>query len=54
MRFAFVDAKKAEHKITTLCRVLQVRRSGYYAWVEREEVDVSPDGSAHAPRRSDP
>jgi len=37
VRFAFVDAKKAEHKITTLCRVLQVRRSGYYAWVEREE-----------------
>ena len=35
MRFAFVDAEKANHDVTTLCRVLQVRRSGYYAWCSR-------------------
>ena len=39
MRFAFVAAKKAEHDVSTLCRVLKVQRSGYYAWVEREESD---------------
>jgi len=39
VRFAFVAAKKAEHDVSTLCRVLKVQRSGYYAWVEREESD---------------
>lgn len=37
MRFAFVDAEKANHTISILCRVLQVRRSGYYAWLARSE-----------------
>jgi transposase InsO family protein len=37
VRFAFIDAKKAEYKVSTLCRVLKVQRSGYYAWVKREE-----------------
>jgi transposase InsO family protein len=31
MRFAFIDAEKARHKVTVLCRVLRVSRSGYYA-----------------------
>ena len=37
MRFRFIDAKKAEHSIAALCRVLRVRRSGYYAWKSRPE-----------------
>lgn len=37
MRFAFIDAKKAKFSISALCRMFQVRRSGYYAWREREE-----------------
>jgi putative transposase len=37
MRFAFIAARKAEHEVSTMCRVLRVRRSGYYAWLEREE-----------------
>ena len=37
MRFAFIDAEKAKHDVSTLCRVLQVQRSGYYAWCNREE-----------------
>jgi len=37
VRFAFIDAEKANHTVSTLCRVLQVRRSGYYAWCSREE-----------------
>jgi len=36
MIFKFIAAKKAEHSIKTMCRVLQVSRSGYYAWAGRE------------------
>ena len=41
MRFAFVQAEKADVPVATLCRILKVSRSGYYAWCERPE-------SAHA------
>jgi len=33
--FGFVLAKKAEHSITIMCRVLDVSRSGYHAWARR-------------------
>jgi putative transposase len=33
--FRFVSAKKAEHSITIMCRVLEVSRSGYHAWASR-------------------
>ncbi len=36
MRFAFIDAQKAQHSVDMLCRVLEVSRSGYYAWKGRE------------------
>jgi transposase InsO family protein len=36
MRFAFVRAEKARHGVPILCRVLQVSRSGFYAWCKRE------------------
>ena len=32
MRFAFIAAKKAEHRVTILCRCMRVTRSGFYAW----------------------
>jgi putative transposase len=35
MRFAFIAAKKAEHRVTILCRCMRVTRSGFYAWVRR-------------------
>ena len=35
MIFGFVAAKKAEHSITTMCRVLEVSRSGFHAWAAR-------------------
>ncbi len=35
MIFGFVAAKKAEHSITTMCRVLEVSRSGFHAWATR-------------------
>jgi hypothetical protein len=33
--FGFVLAKKAEHEIAMMCRILEVSRSGYHAWVGR-------------------
>jgi putative transposase len=35
MRFAFIAAKRAEHRVTTLCRSMRVTRSGFYAWLRR-------------------
>ncbi len=35
MTFRFIQAEKANHPITMLCRVLGVSRSGYYAWSSR-------------------
>jgi putative transposase len=37
MRFAFIEAKKAKYPVSALCRVLQVERSGFYAWRSRDE-----------------
>jgi putative transposase len=39
VRFAFIEAKKAKYPVSALCRVLQVERSGFYAWRLREESD---------------
>ena len=36
MRFRFVDAQRARYPIRLLCRVLEVSRSGFYAWRKRE------------------
>jgi putative transposase len=35
VRFAFIAAEKAEYPVHVLCRVLQVTRSGFYAWRRR-------------------
>ena len=32
MRFAFIETEKACYPVALMCRVLQVSRSGYYAW----------------------
>ena len=35
MIFRFIAAKRAEHSIKTMCRVLDVSRSGFHAWQRR-------------------
>jgi putative transposase len=41
VKFAFIQAEKAELGVTRLCRTLSVSRAGFYAWRSRPE-------SAHA------
>ena len=34
-RFAWIEAEKAHYEVRTLCRLLKVSTSGYYAWAQR-------------------
>ena len=49
MKYAFIKAHRHEHKIRTLCRVIGVHRSGFYAWCReplgrRSREDVRQTG----------
>jgi putative transposase len=35
VKFGFIDAEKARYPVAVLCDVLEVSRSGFYAWKER-------------------
>jgi putative transposase len=43
VRFAFIAAEKAWAPVSTLCRVLEVTRSGFYAWQERDPSERAID-----------
>ncbi|RYZ14214.1 MAG: IS3 family transposase, partial [Myxococcaceae bacterium] len=36
LRFAFIEAEKAHWPVTVMCDVLEVSRSGYYAWAQHK------------------
>ena len=40
MRFAFIAAREVAFPVDTMCRVLSVSRSGYYAWSKRPVAAV--------------
>ena len=66
MRYQFIDDHRDEFEITVMCRVLDVSRSGYYAWRKRpmsaremadqalteqiEEIHQQSEGTYGSPR----
>jgi putative transposase len=45
VKFDFIRVQKAFHAVRTLCRVLEVSRSGFYAWSRRPASQRSLDDS---------
>jgi putative transposase len=37
MRFSFIEDRRADYPVRTLCNVLEVSPAGYYAWRSRPE-----------------
>ncbi len=44
MKYAFMQAHQSEFRLTSMCRVLKVHRSGYYAWLREP---LSPRAKAN-------
>jgi len=43
VKFAFISAEKAWAPVSVLCRVLEVTRSGFYAWQARDPSEQAID-----------
>ena len=44
--YRFIDAEKANHPVSVLCKVLKVSRSGYYDWKDRPPSRRSREDAA--------
>ena len=54
-KFAFVSAEQANHAVSTLCRVVGVSVSGFYAWLQAiPVVQRRAEITALAKRNFDP
>jgi putative transposase len=52
MIFGFIAAKKAEHSISIMCRVLEVSRSGFHAWARRSRSPRAVKDARLGPSRT--
>ena len=43
MRYQFIQKERKAYPVTTLCKVMQVYRGSYYAWVHREESQTTQE-----------
>jgi putative transposase len=43
VKYAFIRKHEHEYRVSSMCRVMQVSRSGYYAWRERPPKDSAQD-----------
>jgi putative transposase len=42
VKYAFINTQRLQHRVCTLCRVIEVSRAGFYAWRERK-TQPAPD-----------
>jgi transposase InsO family protein len=46
MKFAFIEANRSEFSVMKMCRVLEVSRSGYHAWLARPQSNRGAENEA--------
>lgn len=39
MRYAFIEIESVVYAVRTLCRMMRVHPSGYYAWLQHRESE---------------
>lgn len=39
MKYRFINDHRGQHRIATMCRVLEVNRGGFYQWLHKPQSD---------------